>query len=182
MKTFKKILIGMAVAASLIFVNGIYYVFWGQEKSVKKLDQGKELNLYECCSIYSMHCAVWMFGWPVAPEAALAAFLMHFPHGDIIIPSMIDFYAANGFSTEVKYKASDYSTLSLKQLRYPLILNSSNTYFEFGGDYSLCVISIKYTDAVHKIWKIPCNTILFKYLQNKHILFPYNMGFFYIYV
>lgn len=40
---------------------------------MRKLQAGKELNLYECCSIYSMHTAVWMFGWVISPEAAYMA-------------------------------------------------------------------------------------------------------------
>lgn len=85
-KILKYFTITIITIIGIIFINGCYYVFCGQEKSMKKLQQGKELNLYECCSIYSMHMAVWMFGWPIAPEAAKECFFLHMPYtqGDTI--------------------------------------------------------------------------------------------------
>lgn len=79
-KGLKYCLMLLVTIIGIIFINGCYYVFCGQEKSMKKLQQGKELNLYECCSIYSMHMAVWMFGWPIAPEAAKECFMLHLPY------------------------------------------------------------------------------------------------------
>lgn len=79
-KGLKYCLILLVTIIGVIFINGCYYVFCGQEKSKKKLQQGKELNLYECCSIYSMHTAVWMFGWTFAPEAAKECFFLHLPY------------------------------------------------------------------------------------------------------
>ena len=80
MKKFLKTTLILIVSVFLIvFVNGCYYVFYGQEKSVKKIQNNQDLNLYECCSIYTMHIAVWMFGWPLAPEAAKECFLLHVP-------------------------------------------------------------------------------------------------------
>lgn len=178
MKTFKKILIGVAIAVTVIFANGIYYVFNGQFKSAEKLAEGKDLNLYECCSIYSMHTAVWMFGWPVSPEAALEAFLMHFPHADITLP--LDAYAFNGFSTEIH--SYDYAHMSFKDLRHSLALNSPETYWDVTTSYSLCVVPVKYTNNVRQVWKFPVNTVLFKYLQDKRILFPYKMIYYHMYV
>lgn len=80
MKTFKKILISIAIVFAVVFTNGCYYVFFGQEKSVAKLKAGKDLNLYECCSIYTMHMALWMFGWPMSKVAAYECLTLHFPH------------------------------------------------------------------------------------------------------
>ena len=76
-KLIKWLLISIALIIVLVFANGCYYVFRGQERSMAKLREGKELNLYECCSIYTMHMAVWMFGWPISPEAAKEAFWLH---------------------------------------------------------------------------------------------------------
>ena len=55
-------------------------MFSGQFKSVEKLKAGKELSLYEKCSIYTMHTAVWAIGWPLSPVAAHECFSLHFPH------------------------------------------------------------------------------------------------------
>ena len=166
---------------TLVSVNGCYYLFRGQFKSVQKLKEGKELGLYECCSIYTMHMAIWMIGWPFAPEAAYEAFLMHFPHKKEVVRNL-DMYAANGFSTEIKAKGAEYSEMTWKNLRYVLALNSPETYFEVTDTYSICIVPVKYTDAVHRIRKIPINTILFKYLQDKGILHPYTMVYYYMYV
>jgi hypothetical protein len=45
---------------------------------MEKLEQGKDLNLYECCSIYSIHTAAWLTSWILCPEAADQCFLMAF--------------------------------------------------------------------------------------------------------
>ena len=82
MKKTIKIILAIII---LLFVNLIYYVFIGQSNSTQKLEQNKELNLYECVSIYQMHTAVWMFGWILSPEAAQQAFIMAFPHKKSII-------------------------------------------------------------------------------------------------
>ncbi len=173
------VILGIIIA---LFINGVYYVFWGQEKSAAKLDRGQELNLYECCSIYTMHMAVWLFGWPFCPEAAYEAMMMHIPRKNPIWIDGVDMYANNNFSTEIQAKGTDYANKSLKDLRYLLALNSSNTTFEVTPEYSMCVVSVKYTSAVRQIGRIPINTSLFVYLQDKHILFPYEMVYFYMYV
>jgi hypothetical protein len=126
--------------------------------------------------------AVWMFGWPIAPEAAYEAFLLHFPHSEPVVKRGVDMYALNGFSTEVKGKGADYAKMSLKDLRTITAINSPGTYFEVTDAYSMCVVPVAYTNAVSKIWKIPVNTSLFKYLQDKNILYPYTMVFYYMYV
>lgn len=95
----KIILASLLVLFAVVFANGCYYVFWGQEKSMEKIRSGRELNLYECCSIYTMHMALWMFGWPLSPEAARECFLLHFPHED---DDVVRFRASKGFMKSLK--------------------------------------------------------------------------------
>ena len=166
----------------LIFINGVYYVFWGQEKSMRKLNAGKELNLYECCSIYTMHVAVWMFGWVISPEAAFEAMLLHIPHDEPVVVDGVDTYALNGYSTELDAKGSSYADMNFKDLRAALALNSTNTTFEVTNEYSICSVAVRYTDAVHKIGGIPVNTALFRYLQDKGFLYPYTLVYYYRYI
>lgn len=78
MNTFKKVILAIVILFCIAFANGCYYLFHGQFKSAEKLKQGKELNLYECCSIYSMHTALWMFCWPCSIGAANEVFMMQF--------------------------------------------------------------------------------------------------------
>lgn len=83
-KSVKIALIGLLCLVFAVLINGCYYVFWGQEKSMKKLQNSQDLNFYECCSVYTMHMALWIFGWPLSPEAAKECFLLHFPQKDTV--------------------------------------------------------------------------------------------------
>lgn len=85
------------------FINGCYFVFCHQDKSMAKIQRGEDLNLYECCSIYTMHMAVWMFGWPLSPEAARECFLLHFPHED---DDLVRFKASRGFMKSPKLRTA----------------------------------------------------------------------------
>ena len=76
MKKFFKAILTLFV---IVFVNGCIYVFALQEKTMDKIKNGEEPSLYEKCSIYTMHMAVYMFGWPLSPEAASEIFKMSFP-------------------------------------------------------------------------------------------------------
>lgn len=78
----KKILLSILIIFGIIFINGCYYVFLGQNKSMYKIRIGKELNAYECFSVYTMHTAMWMFfGW-ISPAAAVETFNMQFAFKD----------------------------------------------------------------------------------------------------
>lgn len=98
-KPIKMTLIGLLAILAIVFANGCYFVFCHQDKSMAKIQQGKELNFYECCSVYTMHMALWMFGWPLSPEAAKECFLLHLPHED---DDVIRFRASKGFMKSPK--------------------------------------------------------------------------------
>lgn len=114
-KSIKISLIVLLSFFAIIFANGCYYVFYGQEKSVVKLQQGKNLNLYECCSIYTMHMAIWMFGWPIAPEAAQQAFLMTFHSKDRTISNS---YFDTGDKNSLRYKLAFPDSLRIQKTEY----------------------------------------------------------------
>ena len=99
-RSVKITIVSLLVLLAMVFANGCYYVFYGgQEKSMAKIRWGESLNLYECCSIYTMHMALWMFGWPLSPEAALECFLLHFPHQE---DDVVRFKASKGFMKSAK--------------------------------------------------------------------------------
>ena len=79
MRTLKITGLVFLVVFLTIFINGCIYVFNLQEKTMDKIKNGEEPSLYEKCSIYTMHMAVYMFGWPLSPEAASEIFKMSFP-------------------------------------------------------------------------------------------------------
>lgn len=78
-KFLKSTFILAAVLVAIIFINGCIYVFTGQDRTMNKILAGEKVSLYEKCSIYTMHMAVYMFGWPLSPEAAGEIFRMSFP-------------------------------------------------------------------------------------------------------
>ena len=80
----KRIICGIVVVLTLLFGNGCYYVFYGQNLSTKKLLEGRELIFYEMCSIYTIHTALWSLSWPLSPQAARECFLLHFSQKDIV--------------------------------------------------------------------------------------------------
>ena len=70
MRISKIIGIAILIAFLAVFINGCIYVFTLQEKTMDKIQNGEKVSLYEKCSIYTMHMAVYVFGWPLSPEAA----------------------------------------------------------------------------------------------------------------
>ena len=153
-KLIKWLLILIALIIVLVFANGCYYVFRGQERSMAKLEQGRELNLYECCSIYTMHMAVWMFGWPISPEAAKEAFWLHAkPDGYYGSPydemglyikrrrDRSDFYKLDKVKNHPNYKlnkpfriswSTDLTKIPKDEIRYALAYNTPDTQVVFG--------------------------------------------------
>lgn len=92
MKTQKRIFIGIISVILVSAINCAGYLYFGQQKSMSKLNAGQKLNLYECCSIYSIHLAACTLGWFISPEAAEQCVLMafakegsfHFRHKDFM--------------------------------------------------------------------------------------------------
>ena len=79
MRTFKIIARSLVLFFIGVFINGCIYVFALQDRTMNKIQKGEDVSLYEKCSIYTMHMAVYMFGWPLSPEAAGEIFKMSFP-------------------------------------------------------------------------------------------------------
>ena len=79
MRVLKSICKAILTLFIIVFVNGCIYVFALQEKTMDKIKNGARVSFYEKCSIYTMHMAVYMFGWPLSPEAASEIFKMSFP-------------------------------------------------------------------------------------------------------
>lgn len=78
MKTLKRIFIGIISVILVSAINCAGYLYFGQQKSMSKFNAGQKLNLYECCSIYSIHLAACTLGWFISPEAAEQCVLMAF--------------------------------------------------------------------------------------------------------
>lgn len=79
MRKLKFIGLSFLILFVIVFINGCIYVFALQDKTMDKIRNGDTISLYEKCSIYTMHMAVYMFGWPLSPEAAGEILRMSFP-------------------------------------------------------------------------------------------------------
>ena len=186
----KKILVSILILIvsifSIVFANGCYFVFWHQDKSIAKIQQGKDLNLYECSSVYTMHMAVWMFGWPLSPEAASEAYRMHFKvDNDIRWSSNTDFLNSKvitsnpNFKEKKPFKVSwpiDLTQIPKDELKYALAYNTINTQVLFTQNGNpILEYMVEYQDVKYKFGCISIYTGLFKYLQEIGWLHPYKM-------
>lgn len=206
MKTLKKTLLVIATIFAIVFTNGVYYVFKGQFKSQEKLSAGKELNIYECCSIYSMHMALWMFGWPLAPEAASECFVLHFKFsGDrfsgptsrkslkVLSPKTVKIlksleYAPMNTSIRCAWDGNEAYALSSKEHRAAIALNpcaieKTTKYAEEPFCYVISspMLYPKYSNTRFNLgaFTITINEGLFRYLQDHKWLGKYNMHYIY---
>lgn len=189
-RTLISLLILFVSVFTIIFINGCYFVFWGQEKSASKLAQNKDLNAYEIASIYSMHTACWMFGWPISPEAAKLLFCKQFHIDNYdnlfgqehlsersawekspVVQKAIQTVISNpGSKAQVYWK--DYS----KDTRVALALNGSyiigTEITVYGEIYNSYIFEVRtdYKPGVIYIKGIKFYETLFDYLENIGVL------------
>lgn len=195
MKTFKKICSILAIIIGIIFINGCYFVYKGQEKASLKLASNIELNMYEKLSTYSVHTACWMFGWIVSPESAEQAFLMNFPQDSVVYRNN-DFFKDSELlykyindNGEIDYPLNYITQNNLKETRYATALDGgiykSQDITEIGpyNAASMCIesctVKAEYSDYIgqYKIGpiKFKFNWGLCKYIQDKGWLYTYTI-------
>ena len=182
----KKILLSFLLLLTIIFANGCFYVFIGQDKSMKKLRNGKELNLYEKCSIYSMHVGLWTLGWPMSPQAARECFMLHFPQKDTVSIKM-EFSSPRieavvralkdcpiGSSTSISWNGNEAYSFANPEHKVAIAVNPCRVVKEWqeGYLYECSVYSLmqypKQSSTVISIGaiRIPIQEGLFRYLQD----------------
>lgn len=195
MKIFKKICSILAIIIGIIFINGCYFVYKGQEKASLKLASNIELNMYEKLSTYSVHTACWMFGWIVSPESAEQAFLMNFPQDSVIYRNN-DFFKDSELlykyindNGEIDYPLNYITQNNLKETRYATALDGgiykSQDITEIGpyNSASMCIesctVKAEYSDYIgqYKIGpiKFKFNWGLCKYIQDEGWIHPYTI-------
>lgn len=189
---FKKLFTCFIAICTILLFNLACYTFVGQDISAKKLAQGKELNLYECASIYQMHTALWLFAWPASPAAANEVFLMQFSKKDTIIHKN-EYLKKSILSERVIKTINSLSLGQHKELRY----NGNVSYALFDKEHKAamainpCVVSKEKIDgkeyAVIRLdnsWPVVSTTKigicgdfsitlhegLFRYLQDKGVI------------
>ena len=190
MKYFKKICIVLAV---MIFINGFYFVFNGQFKATEKINAGKELNIYEIVSTYTMHTACWMFGWTIEPTVAKLAFCSQFH----IMPKYKHQHAKyvptnskiDSIKTKMHVGDSVRLTFSNYNTKAALLFNGSTLIYdnysehypnEVNQKHWTYLIPMDYKPGIVTISNIKISETLFDYLENKGILKPFDWKYYVI--
>jgi len=183
----KRIILIAILLLALVVGNGCYYVFRGQNKSMEKLEQGDELNLYEKCSIYTMHIALWTLGWPLSPQAARECFMLHFPQKDTVSINMhlscprIEYAMASlkerpvGSSVTVSWNGPDAYSLASQEHKAAIAVNPCRIVKEWQESYMYtCIVysSMQYPKKSNTVFTLGSIRIhvqegLFRYLQDK---------------
>ena len=190
MKTIKRILICCVIIFAIIFINGCYFVFYGQHKAANKLANNKDLNIYEVASTYTMHLAICTVGWIYGPEATKEYINMSFKknrdktiyvESDFFLTSpVVQKYAENIGPEEkrIAFKDDCYSLFNPNH-RVALAANpgylskiGSTLYFRVPVHYPSCVNTKIY---ITKNKYILMNECLFNYLEKINVLHPHTI-------
>ena len=191
MRTFK-IFAGSLLALFIaIFINGCIYVFALQDRTMNKIKNNEKVSLYEKCSIYTMHMAVYMFGWPLSPEAAGEIFKMSFPwNREKAIFSENDFFMDSpavqralkgleeGQRKKIVFKAETAYNTASPDHRVALAVNPGFLYKKEGKEYLESYAHYPYYSATPiTIFgsKIIIHDGLFHYLEKIGWMHPYTM-------
>ena len=191
MRTFKIIARSLVLFFIGVFINGCIYVFALQDRTMNKIQKGEDVSLYEKCSIYTMHMAVYMFGWPLSPEAAGEIFKMSFPRNrekdifrenDFFMDSPAVQRALNGLEEgqrkKIVFKAETAYNTASPDHRVALAVNPGFLYKKDGKVYLESYAHYPYYSATPITLfgaKIIIHEGLFHYLEKICWMHPYTM-------
>lgn len=191
MRTIKILSLSFGALIMALIVNGFIYVFALQDMTMNKIQKGEKVSLYEKCSIYTMHMAVYMFGWPLSPEASAEIYRMSFSRNreqniykenDYFLDSPAVQRALKGLEEgkrkKIVFKAETAYNTASPDHRVALGVNPGYLYKEDGKvylesyahypAYSATPITLfGYSIIVHEG--------LFHYLEKIHWIHPYTM-------
>ena len=175
----------------VIFINGCIYVFALQERTMNKIKNNEEVSLYEKCSIYTMHMAVYMFGWPLSPEASFEIFKMSFSknrdqtiyrENDYFLDSPAVQKALKGLEEgqrkKIVFKAESAYNTSSPDHRVALGVNPGFLYKKDGKVYLESYAHYPHYSATPITlfgYSIIVHEGLFHYLEKIHWMHPYTM-------
>ena len=177
----------LAIVVGIIFINGCYFVFEGQFKATEKVNAGKELNIYEVFSTYTIHTACWMFGWVIEPTVAKLAFCSQFH----IIPNtghQISKHVPTNDKIEAikaKMQVGDKARLTFTNYntRAAILFNGSTLIYdafhefmpyEYNRKHWTYLIPVDYKPGIVAIADIKISETLFDYLEQINVLNPFT--------
>ena len=189
--TLKKVLKYIVIVFLVVFVNGCVYVFGLQEKTMKKIQDGAHVSLYEKCSIYTMHMAVYLLGWPLSPEASSEIFKMSFSKNrDQYIYRENDYFLDSpavqkvskgleeGQRKKIVFKAETAYNTASPDHRVALGVNPGYLYKKDGKVYLESYAHYPHYSATPITlfgYSIIVHEGLFHYLEKIHWMHPYTM-------
>lgn len=190
-KNLRIVLISFLSIFAVVFINGCIYVFKLQDRTMEKIRRSEKVTLYEKCSIYTMHMAVWMFGWPLSPEAAGEIYRMSFPwnrgkvkfvKNDYFMDSPAVYKALAGLPEgkrkRIAFKAETAYNTASPDHRVALAVNPGFLYKKDGKIYLESYAhypSYSRTPITLFGAKIYIHEGLFHYLEDIHWMHPYTM-------
>ena len=187
----KKIFRVAALLCAAVFINGGIYVFCLQDWTMNKIQNGEKVTLYEKCSIYTMHMAIYLFGWPLSPEASGEIFRMSFSknreqtinkENDYFLDSPSVQNALKGMGEgerkKIVFKGETAYDTSCPDHRVALAVNPGLRYKEDGKVYLESYAHYPYYSATPITvcgYRIIIHEGLFHYLEKIHWMHPYTM-------
>ncbi len=165
------IIVKITIVVLLLLVNQIIFLTKVQYKCTEKINEGKDLNVYELLSAYQTHTNLWLFGWIVEPNTAELCFckqfhikhpihLFHFPKEDSYLKSV----KAN-YTKPVRLAWKSYSS------KVSIYLNGSTVTkrHDEDGKYECYEYSIPadYSPGIIQIKGITMSETVFDYLEQK---------------
>ena len=175
----------------IVFINGCVYVFALQERTMNKIKNNAEVSLYEKCSIYTMHMAVYMFGCPLSPEASGEIYRMSFSkYRERTIYKESDYFMGSptiqkalkgleeGQRKKIVFKAETAYNTASQDHRVALGVNPGFLYKKDGRVYLESYAHYPYCSATPITlfgYKIIVQEGLFHYLEKIHWMHPYTM-------
>jgi hypothetical protein len=142
MKTATKItLLALLGITLLLFLNGFYYILIGQDKSIRKLNTGEELNPYEVQTIRSFNFLNYTIGRARCREAAEQCWLMQWAKADSVT-SKQDFTKAHFIAAKIKNGTETPVTVDADS--FDLYKTDGNYLFKtiwYGGQQSLYALA-----------------------------------------
>jgi hypothetical protein len=191
MRALKIIAKALLVLFIAIFINGCIYVFALQDRTMNKIKNKEDVSLYEKCCIYTMHVAVYMFGWPLSPEAAGEILRMSFPNyreqtvykkNDFFLDSPTVQKAIKGLKEgqrkKIVFKAETAYNTASPDHRVALGVNPGFLYKKDGKIYLESYAHYPHYSATPITvfgYRIIVHEGLFHYLEKIHWMHPYTM-------
>ena len=173
----KKIIKIIGILILLLMINLIVYIFHTQFVADNKINNKKELNIYEVLSALEFHTCSWLFGWVISPNIAQMCFSKQFNIQD-------PYWITTLPEDDTTKKAELLSKETNKSIRLVWNNYSSNASILLNGGYVKPFIknnqiegycydwNCDYKPGIITIGPLKISETVLDYLENKNYLYP----------